>query len=114
MLTKPIARTEVFFYRIIGYLGIVWPYLVILTIISAIITGFAGPGESLFRFRVWYLVGDLIRCNVGNSSLWDAILLLGRNVAIWDYSSNSFAAWELGMALLSMGVPESPIYSDFR
>ena len=30
-------------------------------------------------------------------------------MAIWDYSSNSFAAWELGMALLSMGIPESPI-----
>ena len=58
MLTKPIARTEVFFYRIIEYLGIVWPYLVILTIISAIITALLG-GESLFRFSefgIWLAI----------------------------------------------------------
>ena len=110
MLTKPIARTEVFFYRIIGYLGIVWPYLIILTIISAIITGFAGPGDSLFRFSefgIWLAI--LFAAMLATLVYGMLFCFLG---VMWRYGiilAIPFAAWELGMALLSMGIPESPI-----
>lgn len=110
MLTKPIARTEVFFYRIIGYLGIVWPYLTILTLLAAIVTGFAGPGESLFRFSefgVWLAI--LFAAMMATLVYGMLFCFLG---VMWRYGiilAIPFAAWELGMALLSMGVPDSPI-----
>ncbi|MGB0200291.1 MAG: ABC transporter permease [Candidatus Poseidoniaceae archaeon] len=110
MLTKPIARTEVFFYRVIGYLGIVWPYLIILTLISAIVTGFAGPGDSLFRFSefgIWLAI--LFAAMMATLVYGMLFCFLG---VMWRYGiilAIPFAAWELGMALLSMGVPESPI-----
>ena len=95
MLTKPIARTEVFFYRIIGYLGIVWPYLTILTLLAAIVTGFAGPGESLFRFSefgVWLailfaammatLVYGMLFCFLG--VMWRYGIILAIPFAAWE------------------------------
>ena len=110
MLTKPIARTEVFFYRVIGYLGIVWPYLIILTLISAIVTGFAGPGDSLFRFSefgIWLAI--LFAAMMATLVYGMLFCFLG---VMWRYGiilAIPFAAWELGMALLSMGVPDAPI-----
>ena len=50
MLAKPISRGEVLLYRMLGYLGIVWPFIIGLCILMALITGFLGPGEGLFRF----------------------------------------------------------------
>ena len=44
----------------------------------------------------------------GYVGLWGFILALA-NVEIWNYFGNSFAAWELGMGFLSMGLPESPL-----
>jgi len=110
MLTKPIARTEVFLYRVIGYLGIVWPYLIILTLISAIVTGFAGPGDSIFRFSefgIWIAI--LFAAMMATLVYGMLFCFLG---VMWRYGivlAIPFAAWELGMALLSMGVPDSPL-----
>ena len=42
-----------------------------------------------------------------NTRLWDALRIAWRVVEIRYYSRPSIAAWELGMALLSMSVPES-------
>lgn len=59
MLAKPIARTEVFLYRILGFLGIAWPYMIGLVGLVALITGFVGPGDGMFRWRdlgVWLSV----------------------------------------------------------
>ena len=109
MLSKPIARTEVFLYRILGYLGIVWPYLAIMVFISALVTGFAGPGESIFRFSEFGIWLSVLFCNACNISLWHAILLFG---VMWRFGivlAIPFAAWELGMALLSMGAPDTAI-----
>ncbi len=110
MLSKPIARTEVFLYRILGYLGIVWPYLAIMVFISALVTGFAGPGESIFRFSefgIWLsvlfaamlatLVYGMLFCFFGVMWRFGIVLAI------------PFAAWELGMALLSMGAPDTAI-----
>jgi len=110
MLTKPIARTEVFLYRVLGYIGIVWPYLILLTLISAIVTGFAGPGDSFFRFSefgIWLAI--LFAAMLATLVYGMLFCFLG---TMWKYGivlAIPFAAWELGMALLSMGVPESPI-----
>ena len=117
MLTKPIARTEVFFYRVIGYLGIVWPYLIILTLISAIVTGFAGPGDSLFRFsRVWHLAGNIVCCYDGNSSLRHAVLLSWGHVEIWNNPSDSFCSMGIryGFAVYGCaGISNFEIFSNW-
>jgi hypothetical protein len=110
MLSKPIARTEVFLYRILGYLGIVWPYLAILVFISAIVTGLAGPGDSFFRFSefgIWLSV--LFAAMLATLVYGMLFCFFG---VLWRYGvilAIPFAAWELGMALLSMGVPEASI-----
>ena len=90
MLTKPIARTEVFFYRVIGYLGIVWPYLIILTLISGISYWFCRTGRFIIPiFRIWHLVSDSFRCYDGYLGLRHAVLFPRCHVAIWDYSCYS-------------------------
>ena len=63
MLAKPIARRDIFLGRIVGYSGIVWPYIIGMGATVGIISGFAGPGDSLFRFA------DL--------GMWMAILSFG-------------------------------------
>ena len=111
MLAKPIARGEVLLYRMIGYLGIVWPYIMGLCFLLCLITGFIGPGDGFFRWAdigVWMsiawasmmvsLVYGTIFCGFG--ILWKNGVVLAL----------LFAVWELGMAfvaLLSGG--DSPI-----
>jgi len=110
MLSKPIARTEVFLYRILGYLGVVWPYFIGLGIIFALISGFIGPSDSFFRFEdlaVWMaivfatmmasLVYGMLFCALGTMWRFGIVLAI------------PFAAWELGMCIVSMGAPEAPI-----
>lgn len=111
MLAKPIARGEVLLYRMIGYLGIVWPYIMGLCFLLCLITGFVGPGDGIFRWAdigVWMsiawasmmvsLVYGTIFCGFG--ILWKNGVVLAL----------IFSVWELGMAfvaLLSGG--DSPI-----
>jgi ABC-type transport system involved in multi-copper enzyme maturation permease subunit len=110
MLAKPIARRDIFLGRIVGYLGIVWPYIIGMGIIVAIISGFAGPGDSFFRFAdlgMWMaiifatmlatLVYGMLFCALG--TLWKRGIILAL----------PFAAWELGMAILSFGAPSTSI-----
>ena len=110
MLAKPIARTEVFLYRILGYLGIVWPYLIGLGIIFALISGFMGPSDGIFRFNdlgVWLAIVFAAMM----ASLVYGMLFCALGV-MWRYGivlAIPFAAWELGMCLLSMGAPEASI-----
>ena len=110
MIAKPIARGEIYLYRLLGYLGVAWPIALILVVISALITGFVGPGDGFFRFqdlRVWLAI--LI-------ATWMAMLVYGALFSalgvMWKYGiilAIPFAAWELGMGFLSMGLPESPL-----
>ena len=56
MLAKPIARGEVLLYRMLGYIGITWPFILAVCIGLCLITGFTGPSDSLFRWQdvpVW-------------------------------------------------------------
>ena len=59
MTAKPIARGEIFLYRMLGYLAIVWPYLLVVCSLLAIVSGFMGPGDQIFRFKdlgVWFSI----------------------------------------------------------
>ena len=110
MLAKPIARSEVFLYRTLGYLGIGWPYVIALGILGALISGFVGPSESFFRFAdlgVWLaIIFATMMATLVYGMLFNALGVF------WKYGiilAIPFAAWELGMALLSMGVPEATI-----
>ena len=110
MLAKPIARRDVFLGRIVGYLGVVWPYIIAMGLIVGIISGFAGPGDSFFRFAdlgMWMaiifatmlatLVYGMLFCALG--TLWKRGIVLAL----------PFAAWELGMAILSFNAPTASI-----
>ena len=110
MLAKPIARTEVFLYRILGYLGIVWPYFISIGLLFALISGFMGPSEGFFRFAdlgVWLAIVFATMM----ASLVYGMLFCALGV-MWRYGivlAIPFAAWELGMCLLSMGAPDASI-----
>ena len=110
MLSKPIARSEVFLYRIMGFLGLAWPYMTGMVVLAALVTGFFGPSDGFFRFSdlgVWMavLLASLL------SLLVYAMLfcLLG---VLWKHGiilALPFAAWELGMILTTLGAPDAAI-----
>ncbi len=108
MTAKPIARGEIFLYRMLGYLAIVWPYLLVVCSILALVSGFMGPGNQFFRFGdlgVWFSI--LIAALLATLVYGMLFAFLG---VLWKYGiilALPIAAWELGMALLSMSVPES-------
>ena len=110
LLAKPIARGEVLLYRMLGYLTLVWPASAAVVVLSALVTGFAAPGEGVFRFEdlgIWLAI--LL-------ATWLALLVYGMLFmtlgVMWKYGivlAIPFAAWEFGMAFLSMGLPSSPL-----
>ncbi len=110
MLAKPIARGEVFLYRMLGFLAIAWTYLTLVILVLAIITGLAGPGEGFFRFgdlgvwlAIWFagllsvMVYGMLFCMLG--VMWKHGMVLAL----------PFAAWELGMILTTLGAPDAAI-----
>lgn len=110
MLAKPIARGEVFLYRMLGFLAIAWTYLTVLIALLALVTGLAGPSEGFFRFSdlgvwlsVWLaallavMVYGMLFCMLG--VLWKHGMVLAL----------PFAAWELGMILTTLGAPDAAI-----
>ena len=103
MLAKPIARGEVLLYRMLGYIGITWPFILAVCLALCLITGFTGPSDSLFRWQdvpVWMsiawaamlvsLVYGTIFCGFG--IVWKNGVIL----------AIIFAAWELGMAFVTI------------
>ena len=110
MLAKPIARSEVFLYRILGFLAIAWTYVTLLIVLLALVTGFAGPSDGIFRFAdlgvwlsVWLaallaiMVYSMLFCMLG--VLWKHGMVLALPIA----------AWELGMILTTLGAPDAAI-----
>ena len=96
--------------RQLGYLGIVWPYVIVLGILGAVVSGFAGSGDSFFRFAdlgVWLaIIFATMMATLVYGMLFNALGVL------WKYGiilAIPFAAWELGMALLSMGAPDATL-----
>ena len=103
MLAKPIARGELLLYRMLGYIGITWPFIISICIILCLITGFTGPSDGFFRWSdigVWMsiawatmlvsLVYGTIFCGFG--IIWKNGVIL----------AIIFAAWELGMAFVAI------------
>lgn len=103
MLAKPIARGEVLLYRMLGYIGLTWPFIFGICFILCLITGFTGPGDNFFRWSdigVWMsiawatmlvsLVYGTIFCSFG--IIWKNGVILAL----------IFAAWELGMAFVTI------------
>ena len=110
MIAKPIARRDIFLGRIVGYLGIVWPYIIAMGVLVGLISGFAGPSSGFFRFAdlgMWMaiisatmlatLVYGMLFCALG--TLWKRGIVLAL----------PFAAWELGMAIVSFNAPSASI-----
>jgi len=110
MLAKPIARGEVLLYRMLGYLTLVWPASAALVLLSAVVTGLAAPGDG------WLRVSDLGLWLAILLATWLALLVYGMLFmtlgVMWRFGivlALPFAAWEFGMAFLSMGLPSSPL-----
>ena len=110
MLAKPIARGEVFLYRMLGFLAMAWVYITLLIAILALLTGFFGPSDGFFRFEdlgvwmsVWLasllaiMVYGMLFCMLG--VMWKHGIVLALPIA----------AWELGMVLTTLGAPEAAI-----
>ena len=110
MLAKPIARGEVFLYRMLGFLAIAWTYLTLVVVLLAIVTGLAGPSDGFFRFgdlgvwlSVWFaamlavMVYGMLFCTLG--VMWKHGIVLALPIA----------AWELGMILTTLGAPDAAI-----
>lgn len=110
MLAKPIARGEVLLYRLLGYLALVWPVSAAFVLMSALITGLAAPGDGFLR------VSDLGLWLAILLATWMALLVYGMLFltlgVMWRFGivlAIPFAAWEFGMAFLSMGFPSAPL-----
>ena len=103
MLAKPVARGEVLLYRMLGYIGITWPFILGICLLLCLVTGFSGPGDDFFRWSdigVWMsiawatmlvsLVYGVVFCSFG--IIWKNGVILAL----------IFAAWELGMVFVTI------------
>ena len=105
LVGKPIARAEILMYRVLGFLGIAWPYFIGLILLCAIVTGFFGPGESVFRFSdlgIWFgiLLAVLLAVLV-YSVIFVTFGVAGRTtgyIAVFFYATFEFFMLLLGTA----------------
>ena len=103
MIAKPIARGEILVYRMLGYLGIVWPFLIALCLLMSLLTGFLGPSESFFRFSdlgIWFTIciaAMLVTLVYG--AIFSTFGILWKQGIVLAII---LAAWELGMAFVSV------------
>lgn len=110
MLAKPIARSEVFLYRMLGFLALAWTYITLLVVLLALVTSIAGPSDGFIRFQdlgiwlsVWLaallavMVYGMLFCMLG--VMWKHGIVLALPIA----------AWELGMILTTLGAPDAAI-----
>ncbi|MDC0557173.1 ABC transporter permease subunit [Candidatus Poseidoniaceae archaeon] len=103
MLAKPIARGEVLLYRMLGYIGITWPFIIGLCVTMALITGFTGPGEEIFRWKdigVWMTIAwAAMLVSLVYGTIFCGFGIIWKNGVILAIL---FAAWELGMAFVAL------------
>ena len=103
MLAKPIARGEVLLYRMLGYLGITWPFIIGICFILSIITGFTGPGDGIFRWAdigVWMAIAwAAMMVSLVYGTIFCGFGIIWKNGVILAII---FATWELGMVFVTI------------
>ena len=80
MLAKPIARGEVFLYRLLGFYALAWVYLTLLIALLAFITGLLGRGRHLPIRRPRRVDVRLVGLRTGHHGVRDAVLHARRDV----------------------------------
>ena len=104
LVGKPIARAEILMYRLLGFIGLAWPYFVGLFILSALVTGIFGPGESIFRFSdlgIWFgiLIATFLTVLAYGAVFITFGIVAGRYGVL---VALLFAVWEFFMMFLAM------------
>lgn len=103
ILAKPISRGEVLLYRMIGYIGITWPFIIGLCVFLSLVTGFFGPSDGLFRWAdigVWMSIAfSAMLVSLVYGTIFCGFGIVWKNGVVLCLI---FAAWELGMAFVSI------------
>ncbi len=104
LVGKPIARAEILTYRLLGFIGLAWPYFTGLVVLSALVTGFFGPGDSIYRFSdlgIW--LGILLAILLTVLAYAAVFATLGIIAPRFGVAlALLFAVWEFFMMFLSM------------
>ena len=104
LVGKPIARAEILMYRLLGFIGLSWPYFAGLFLLSALVTGIFGPGDAIFRFSdlgIWF--GILIATFLTVLAYGAVFITFG--IVAGRYGilvALLFAVWEFFMMFLAM------------
>jgi len=104
LVGKPIARAEILMYRLLGFIGLSWPYFLILIFLSALVTGFFGPGDSIYRFSdlgIWFgvLIATFL-CVLAYAAIFASFGIIAPRYGV--ALSLMFAVWEFFMMFLGM------------
>ncbi len=111
IMGKPIARAEILAYRLLGYIALVWPYATVLILVTAIVTGFLAPSDSIFRFHdmsAWLgilLASWLMMLAYG--TIFCTLGVISPRFGLWI--AIAFGVWEFAMAMISLGAPNFPL-----
>ena len=104
LVGKPIHRAEFFVYRILGFMSIAAPYMIILAILVGLVTSFIGPGDSIFRFEdltVWLIIGiTSALVLLAYSTTFSALGVISKKFGI--YIAMVMGVWEFIMAFFSL------------
>jgi ABC-type transport system involved in multi-copper enzyme maturation permease subunit len=108
LVSKPLSRTELLLYRLLGYIALVWPYFIILTLFGAITTGLLGPGDDFFRFQdmmAWF--GIAVATCLLSLAYATLFMTLGTIHKYGMVAAIIIGVWEFAMAMLSVFEPEA-------
>ena len=111
IMGKPIARAEILAYRLLGYIALVWPYATVLILLTATVTGFLAPSDSIFRFHdlsAWLgvlLASWLMMLAYG--TIFCTLGVISPRFGLWI--AIGFGVWEFAMAMISLGAPNFPL-----
>ncbi len=111
LIGKPIHRGEFFTYRILGFMAIAAPYILMLAIVTGTITGFLGPGDQIFRFSdlvVWFMIGlAAMLALLAYATSFAAFGVFSKKYGV--YIAIAMGVWEFMMAMVSLTIPTASI-----
>ena len=104
LVGKPIARAEILMYRLLGFIGLAWPYFLGLIFLSALVTGFFGPGDSIYRFSdlgIWFgvLIATFLTV-LAYAAIFASFGIIAPRFGV--LLALLFAVWEFFMMFLAM------------